>query len=352
MKNFAIILFFLSLSLCSANSKDTISNKRLLYQFEILSDQLKEVRRDQLNYKIEKDVLKETYENNYERISLIITLILGIFGVLGYLGIKDINAIKREYIAELGTLKQLQIDIASRFKEYELSKEKYDTELRDILKTNEEQNRKIKVLELKEKVVNLFKEGSFVQALEYCLAALELSPEDITLLHFKGRIYSRTGNYSDSINTYQKILEIDETHNGAIFDLAELYLLNNQREDYNQFIKVHKELFNEKSDGKLLKIFDLIIAFQDNNLDELKRLAVSHFDLKDVESKQKRISSWDLHDLLLFASKQKETPARKILLSAIWYINGQINIDGFYMNSGLSRPKEDDKIENKNDASE
>lgn len=339
MKKITLLFFLITFSLFGAESKDTISKPQLINRFEILNDQLKEVRRDQLNYKIEKEVLKETYENNYERISLIITLILGIIGILGYLGIKDINAIKREYIAELASLKQLQVDIASKIKEYEISKVKYDTELRDILKTNEDQNRKIKVLEIKEKILNLFKENSYVQALEYCLAALELAPNDIILLHYKALIYSRTGNFSDSIITYQKILELDENYKGAIFDLAELYLFNNQRNDYKAIVEKHNEWFNEKSDSKLLEIFELIIAYQDNDLEKLKKLATSHLDIHNTEIKQKRITSWDLQDLLLYTSKQKDSPERKILLSAIWYINGQINVNDFYLNSGIPKPE-------------
>jgi len=345
MKKLTIVFFLITFSVFGVFSKDTISNTQLVSRFEILNDQLEEVRRDQLNYKIEKEVLKETYENNYERISLIITLILGIIGILGYLGIKDINAIKREYIAELANLKQLQVDIASKIKEYEISKEKYDTELRDILKTNEDQNRKIKVIEIKEKILNLFKENSYVQALEYCLAALELAPNDIILLHYKALIYSRTGNFSDSIITYQKILELDENYKKAIFDLAELYLFNNQRNDYKAIVDKHNEWFNEKSDSKLLEIFELLIAFQDNDLEKLKKLATSHLDIHNTEIKQKRINSWDLTDLLLYAFRQKDSPERKILISAIWYINGQINVDGFYLNSGISKPENPDSAD-------
>lgn len=59
----------------------------------------------QINYKIEKDLLKETYSNNYERINTVITFVLGLIGVIGFVGIKDIGSIKKEYESELKSLK-------------------------------------------------------------------------------------------------------------------------------------------------------------------------------------------------------------------------------------------------------
>ena len=153
MKALIISLLFILLNstIITANV-DSISTKNFETRIKQLEEQLKEVRRDELNYRIEKDLLKETYSNNYERINTIITIILGIIGILGYLGIRDINSIKKEYTSELAKLKQLQTEMTTKYQEFQTSKEKYDSELRDILKTNEEQNKKIKALELKEKI--------------------------------------------------------------------------------------------------------------------------------------------------------------------------------------------------------
>lgn len=342
------LLFFISFSIISFSEvkKDTISKTQLIYKFSVLEDQLKEVRRDQLNYKIEKDLLKETYENNYQRISLFITLVLGIFGVAGYIGIRDINSIKKEYVSELGKLKQLQIDISSKFKEFETSKEKYDTELRDIISTNEEQNKKIKVLELKEKIANLFKDKQYVQALEFCVVALELTPNDVPLLREKARLYTRTKNYNESILTYNKILELDNTMHAATFDLSEVYLLNNQRSDFNKIIESNLDLFKEKSEGKLLEVFDLIVAYQDNNIVKLKELSIAQINFVDLDTKKKRIENWDFLDILIYAVSQKDTEERKILLSTIWYLDGQLDGNGFFLHSGITNPNLDKNTEN------
>jgi len=68
------------------------------------------------------------------------------------LGNEERKRIKKEYKEKLEKLRSLQLEIAAKSKEFESSKKKYDEEITGILKQNEEQNNKIKVLELKEKI--------------------------------------------------------------------------------------------------------------------------------------------------------------------------------------------------------
>ena len=98
-------IFFISLSfvdrLLLSENKDSLQIINLKNQVTQLENSVSEIRRDELNYKLEKDLLKETYSNNYERISLIITIVLGIIGLFGYSGLKDINSIRKEYTTAL-----------------------------------------------------------------------------------------------------------------------------------------------------------------------------------------------------------------------------------------------------------
>ena len=57
----------------------------------MLEDQFKEIRRDELNYQIEKDLLKETYSSNLQTLNLVLTIVLGLFSIIGFLGIRDIH---------------------------------------------------------------------------------------------------------------------------------------------------------------------------------------------------------------------------------------------------------------------
>ena len=80
---------------------DPVEIERELYDLE---NKVKIIDTNQLNYKIEKDLLKETYSNNYEQINLIITIVLGIIALLGFLGLRDISSIKKNFNSELKIL--------------------------------------------------------------------------------------------------------------------------------------------------------------------------------------------------------------------------------------------------------
>jgi hypothetical protein len=94
---------------------------------------VKQIDAHQLNYKIEKDLLKETYSNNYEKISLVITLILGVMGVFGYLGLRDITSIKKEYEMELSNLKQIQGQFNIKSQEFDTEKKKFQDDLNEVV---------------------------------------------------------------------------------------------------------------------------------------------------------------------------------------------------------------------------
>ena len=91
MRNIPFILFFV----CLTNNvfADTLTINRKLEDLEF---RLKRIEGNEQNYKLEKDLLKETYSNNYERINFFITIALGLIGILGFLGIRDISSIKKE----------------------------------------------------------------------------------------------------------------------------------------------------------------------------------------------------------------------------------------------------------------
>jgi len=76
-----VLIFILNASSFS-QSLDSLKNTG--NNFNYLEKQIQEIRRDQLNYKIEKDILKEVYSSNIATINLVITLILAVFGIIGF----------------------------------------------------------------------------------------------------------------------------------------------------------------------------------------------------------------------------------------------------------------------------
>lgn len=326
-----ILFFFVILSLTSygrTENADSIAVKNLEFRLKQLDDQFKEVRRDELNYKIEKDLVKETYRNNYEIISLFITIVLVIIAVLGYLGIRDINSIKKEYAKELISLKQFRHDTALKYDKLQKKIEKYETQLHDIFETNEVQNMNIKVLQLKDKIDFFFKDELYASALEFCISALKFAPEDNKLLHRKAMIYARLRKYKKSITTYLKILEIDNNNQAAIVNLTEVYLLSNHKKEYNDMLLKYSALFNEKFNGKLMKIFSIVTTYQDKKIDELKEIALTNIDLADLQTKSKRID-WEFKDLLIYLVNEPDSKEKIITQNLVLYLDGQLTGNDF-----------------------
>jgi len=84
MKRFLLILFVqIIASAPSALSQVSQTNDSSLRRVE---DQLAEVRRDQLNYRLEKDLLKEAYSSNLQIINGVLVFFLGVISLIGFFG--------------------------------------------------------------------------------------------------------------------------------------------------------------------------------------------------------------------------------------------------------------------------
>lgn len=309
-------------SFCSAQM-DTIRLNKLQEQVTTLSNKVDEVKRDQNNYSIEKNLLKETYSNNFDRINLVLTVLLGIFAVLTFFGIRDINSIKKEYKEELEKLRNLQLDVESKSKEFDLSKKKYDEEITLILKQNEEQNKKIKILEIKDKIASLFKDKQYGSALEFCAVALELSPDDKALQFEKGKILGKLNRIGEAIEAYEKLLSVDIGHSGTIVNITELYLFLNQTEKASEFIKNHPNLFIEGRDINVLEFFELIKKYHNNDIAGMKEYAKVVID-KQNPATQKKFAGWDFSDALTFSYFEPDSEKKEVLRKILFYLNGNV----------------------------
>lgn len=295
-------------------------------QFEInnLKHDIEILKRDQVNYQIEKNIIQETYSNNYDKLNLFITGILLLFGFFGVLGIRDVNAIKKEYKEELEKLKSLQLDLESKSKDFENTKTKYDKEIKEILEQNEEQNKKLKILEIKDKIDKLFKDRDHQKALEFCAIALEFAPNDCDLLLKRAQLYSRTNKYNDSILSLKKVLEIEPENTTANVNLAEIYLFSGQKEKFDEIYKKHENLFAEKDEGKLISYFNLIDLFNKGEFQEIKDFIAKDVDRSDLKNRKKHIDGWDLYDAMVFLASKPETAERKLLQNYTWYLDGGV----------------------------
>lgn len=327
-----IITFYFTTTICTA---DTIATNQKL---KFLEQTVKQVETNQLNYKIEKDLLKETYSNNYERINLLITIIFGVVGFFGFIGLRDINSIKKEYKEELSKLRLIKGEFDLKSKEFDTDKKKVEEEIKSIIKENEEQSRKIKFLELKEKVRSLIKDKSHSLALEFANAALDISPKDTDILNQKGLILCRLNQMKEAVETFSSALEINPNDSTTICNTVECMFFAKEIDAAKKLIEKNKVVFNNKDEGKLFELFNLVEIFFQNDTEKLIDIAKSLVTVENVNLKLKKYASWDLQEAQHFIYFQPENLNKTILKNIFWFWDAQIDGKTLLTRLGIELP--------------
>lgn len=316
---YIILILTISFVTATAFADSTSINRRI----EDVERTVKQIDANQLNYKIEKDLLKETYSNNYEKISLVITLLLGVMGVFGYLGLRDITSIKKEYEKELSNLRQIQGQFNIKSQEFDTEKKKFEEELKSIIKENEEQSRKIKFIELKDKVRSLIKDNQLTPALEFANAALLITNNDIDLLNQKGRVLCRLNQLKEAVDVFHNARKADPADNSTILNTAECLFFAKDIEGASKLISEHKGLFESKDNGRLLDLFNIIELYFKPDKETLLKIAKDYVTFENLKLTGKKITGWDLTEAIYFVHHQPESELKTIIQNIIWYWNGQ-----------------------------
>ncbi len=324
MRNlFILIILLLGFVQTGFTQNDSLEIIKLKEKVRLLENTVTRLENSQLTYKVEKDLLKETYSTNYEQLNLFITAILGLFGILGFLGIRDISTIKKDFKKELEDLASLKSQWQIQFQDFESTKSKYSEDIAEIYGQNEEQNRKIKALELKEKINELIGREAYSNALEFLVLAVELAPQDSELWRLKGLSYFKMKKYPQALKDYEKALELGgDNVPDIIEDLAELYLFVDEEDKYNALHKKYKSHFSSDDFRPKIAYFKALELFVKNKYDELIKLIeerISHNDLKE----KKKAFGWDFGDIRSFFDTKEDNLTKKIFLQYISFLEGQ-----------------------------
>jgi len=321
---YVIILIIIVVGILNPQSDQSKNKVELTTQIEELRNQVAEIRRDQLNYKIEKEILKEVYSSNINTINVVITIILGVFAIIGFLGLRDIGSLRKEYASELEKLNRLREDFENKIRIIESEQEKAKDTFTEIVKQNEEQNRRIKILELQEKIASLIRERNHRRALEYIEAALNFDEKNVDILESKGICFYRLLEYENALKVYKEIFAIEENHLTAIVNSAEILLFTNKINEFNDFYGKHKYKIDTHSDGLLLKYFNILKIYLANNLDQLRSEIFEFISGLDKE-KEKRMN-WDFRDARRFLYRRPDGLAKKYFRAFIDCLEGSVEV--------------------------
>lgn len=337
MRQISLILLFIILigaafNICNASEKNEKRSPKvnqlidkLQSDMQLVKEALQEVRRDQLNYRIAKDLLKDTYSSNIQTINIVIVIILGVFTIIGFLGIKSISAIRKEFQEELSELRRLREKYEKKFIEIETEQDRTKDKFEELQNTNEEQNRRLRILEIQEKVGTLIQNKNYPRALEYLSVGLEADSKDVIMLKQKTLCLLGLSKFSEAIQCNKVLLEIEPDDLSAIINLAELYLINGDTSEFETLIEKHKKDIIEKYSNFIIWYFDLIKLYIKKDLDAIRQ----HIDDEIIQTSKgnvERVENWNFLDVRKGFEKDEETPLKTLFLKCIDFLDGKADV--------------------------
>lgn len=318
---------FLTMSFCSlAQSErkaDVNSEIRLLHaELKNVGHDVEILRRDQINYKIEKDLLKEAYSSNIQTINLVITIVLGVLGVLGYLGIRSVKEIQTDYSVELEKLKTLKTQLVDEIESVRLKQKEAEGQIGDLAKTNEEQDRRLKVMELIEKISNLIGNKQWVWALKYVDIAIGLDAKNALLLSQKAACHANLGELTAAIENVKKVLELEPENSSEAINLLEFLALTNQREEFEAIHSRYKVAVDSAYSGSLSVYLEALLRTMGGDLAAAKEILQKFVADQGAEAK-KHLVSWSFNEARTITSKIPAGEQRAIADAMISLFEGK-----------------------------
>ncbi len=333
---FIIILCAISFLISGANipiaaerpknvtENDRQAIKQINSELKLMKDSLKEVRRDQLNYSIEKNLLKEAYASNIQTINVVITIILAVFVIIGYSGVKSISSIREDFRRELDELRALRNRYEDKFAEIDEEQIRAKKEFEQIRTKSQEQDKRLQILEIQEKVGDLMREKQYMRALEYLTVGLDLSPKDDIMLRQKMGCHSSLSQFPEAIKCGELILSNDPDQIGIVSNLAELYLMTKRLPEYDELIqKRHEDL--SKQEPYLFWYFSLLNIYVQGDSKAFKEHMKEGI-ATAPKGKTNLIRGWVYDDAKSALAGDADSPMKEILWRSMDFLQG--NIDG------------------------
>lgn len=231
----------------------------LRYEFEV-------IKRDKLNYNIEKELLKESFSSNLQVINIVIASILLFFsifgGIFGYVGFKNILETKKKFDSELDALSKLRISYDKRFGALVSREKVFNDRMVEIERTNATQSKKIRILELKNSIKEAQKNKNYNHAIGLINIGLEEEPNDYNLNAMKSDCYMLLKNYRMALSSTLKALNIAKdsknemilvnVYNSLEFSLfiEDIPLFEKQKQKHIEYLKY--DTINVYLDGMAL----------------------------------------------------------------------------------------------------
>ncbi len=293
------------------------------YRLQKLEEQLAEVRRDQLNYKIEKDVLKEGFGSTLQTLSIILTLILALFTIVGFLGVRDIATLKKDFMVEFEKLSVLRAQLEEKLKSAMASQDAMEKQYQTLLKNNSEHSSRIQLLELQEKSANMMATKQFHRALEYINIGLKNHSNDLVLLLQKAGCLSRLGDFDSAISAYNDLMIADPNNEDIVINNMELLLFQNRMDEYHKLSARFPKAISQIKD--LNVYFSALESYHKGDITNLRSIITSYLSTAKPE-KCVRLDKWGFSEYLVFINGRPDSKQKRLLSIFAGCLNGNMTV--------------------------
>jgi len=306
------------------NVSDGLSISDIEKDLKITKQSIQEIRRDQINYRIEKEILKEMYSSEINTINIIIAMILGLFTIIGYIGVKSVGSIKDEFRKELDDLIGLKTKYEKKFDEMDRFHHDSKNELETIKIVSEDQSKRLKILEVQEKTGSLISNQHYSRALEYLYAGLTIDENDTVLLNQKAHCLMMLRRFQEAIDVFKKLRQLEPKAINHIVNLIEAYLLIRRADLYGEAIKKYSDQIMEKYPQKLIWYYELIRLYIEADETSMRNHILNGTSKSDNEKKE-HIGKWVFHEIENAFSDDPPSENKKMLFNAIEYFDAKIS---------------------------
>lgn len=318
--------------LVPVDESDKLNNDERL---NVLEERLKEVRRDQLNYKIEKDLLKEAYSSSINTVNIILAIVLAGVSILGLMGFKGINVIRAEFKRELEDMRQQRKSYDEKLQDLEEVQRSVKKVLSELESKTQQTDLRLRVMEVQERVNQLIKDDRYRAALKFANEGLKIDPDDIPLLYGKQLCHSKLGEFTEAIETGDIITQLDPNSknpltNSAITNSAEAYLLSFDYDAYDKYYEENKAVIDNRE-----FLVDILTILKTALTKSKKEIRDKMVELVSKYDKDKKIdSNWSFNESLPVIMEKRDKEIVKMVHSYSKLMKGEISIEEFFKEIG------------------
>lgn len=302
--------------------------ERLATRLSDLEDRLDIYRQTQLDYKLEKEVLKENYETTVNGILITISLIGVAFTIVGAFGIQSTRKTRDEFQNELTEFRHETSEMKVKYAQARSEFSQLLRRLKQAEISESKNSARLTILEQQEKIQSFMRNQNYSRALQYCLAALELDPNDSILNSQRQTCHVMLGDLPSALTTNELRLKIDPD---AIFDYLELLLLSGDTSRFKELLDEHSTHVDSRTNVRLY--LNSLFAYQSNDDEGLQRLASATKALVPIETATRRVR-WRFDEFKSVSSRWETDARLEQLLGIVDVLDGQKSPAALATNNG------------------